>query len=567
LSASGTPSVGFVRVAPSRARIDRHEPTVGFTISTDRPFAEVIVATRPELFLAEFGSQRNEGNFFASRIHGLLKGPGELAYMLPAAFVAAVVGQTPRPNRLYFLAVGYTNERAEGATYSVPVEEWRHGLPSLEIAGDMHERSVAAALGIALSRLSRAGGAGGYAPTDVAAGSYAGGSYADEASVSGPRVLWQQEVSDVLPAARAVSLGDESGEESESHDESGWSGREEAEASSYGYVSHAHEDAGGAWDDYDDGYGDTGTPGAAALDSAYPVGAEAPSDLPDEEGEGSGYHDEAELGVAAETPANTPPPVAALDRVVDEVARGGRGTLFTVARPTERDGVAFGATQATQRSGALGALLARFSSADGPAFTRCFAPDAAALLAVTNAATEGGRMAPVGGHPLTDESWMRRFAAAGAEPRFVAEQRAFARQTLLEPLLPVARDLGLGTRGLALLAAVAVARGLDAGLRWALGGIGPAASPAQLQAALRAFGDADLSAFQRRNGLPPSGELDPRTHARLHAALRGLGERSPVPTLSGTQIVQSLVRQAAAEPIRHKLEHLANSPALDDQLL
>jgi hypothetical protein len=149
----------------------------------------------------------------------------------------------------------------------------------------------------------------------------------------------------------------------------------------------------------------------------------------------------------------------------------------------------------------------------------------------------------------------------------VAEQRAFARQTLLEPILPLARDLGLGTRGLALLAAVAIARGVDGGLRWALAGIGPAASPAQLQAALRGLGDADLGAFQRRQGLSATGELDPRTHARLHAALRALGERSPVPTLSGAQIVQTLVRQAANEPIRHKLEKLAHSPVLEDQPL
>ena len=65
LSAAGTAS-GFVRVAPSRSRLVRSEPTVGFNISTDREFVEILVATDPQLFRSEAASRRTAANFFAS---------------------------------------------------------------------------------------------------------------------------------------------------------------------------------------------------------------------------------------------------------------------------------------------------------------------------------------------------------------------------------------------------------------------------------------------------------------------------------------------------------------------
>ncbi|MGC4001318.1 MAG: hypothetical protein QM767_29225 [Anaeromyxobacter sp.] len=450
----------------------------------------------------------------------------------------------------------------------------------------MQRQSIAASLGIALARLTRG-------PALAPEGALQGGALDAPAAPGAPRVVWRQEASGTLPAARVVALEeleDPEGRAGVAAPEGGsWQedGREaappEEAAPDRGADGHAGPQAAAADDlDYDDGYGPEAR--AAALDSAFPAGSPEPDELLDEEapeesvqdeaapgdearsaGAGAAaYRDEADLAPAAEPP---PLPQAALDRVLDELIRGREGTLLTLARPTERDGLAFGATQATQRSGELGRLLARLRATDGAGFARVFGPDAEALLATTGAATEEARLQAVGGQALVDEPWRARFAEAGRHPPFVEAQRAFARDTLLTPLVPIARDLGLGTRALAMLAAIAVARGPDAGLRWALGGIGPGASAAQLQAALGSLGDADLAAFQRRQGLTPSGELDPTTHARLLAALRALGARAPVPTLTAPQVAQAWLRQAAREPFRHKLESLASSPALEDRAL
>lgn len=151
---SSVDSDGFVRIAPSRSRLDRTQPTVGFTVSTDRPFVEVMVAVEPELFRPASSGRRGAGTFFTSRAHGLLPGPGHLTYLLPAAFVVEAVAQTPRPSRLWYLAAAYPDEDATDPVYSVATERWDN-LPYVGIAPEVHRRSIVTALGISVERLNR----------------------------------------------------------------------------------------------------------------------------------------------------------------------------------------------------------------------------------------------------------------------------------------------------------------------------------------------------------------------------------------------------------------------------
>ena len=213
-------------------------------------------------------------------------------------------------------------------------------------------------------------------------------------------------------------------------------------------------------------------------------------------------------------------------------------------------------------------MLVRLRTSDAASFDRIFGAAARELLDVTTAESEGARMRPVGGTPLTDESWRRRFGEAGQHDGFVTAQRLYARQRMLEPLLPIARDLGLAsTRGLATLACILVGKGLEGGMRWILAGISPVTTPAQLGLALQALRHPNVAAFQSAEGLRSSGELDVATQARLVKKLRELGAQSSVPVLTPGQMVQTLVRQAAGEPFQAKLESLVGNPELDTRAI
>lgn len=583
-------TTNFVRVATSRTRIEPREPTVGFTVVTDRAFAEVIVATDPRLFLPENVSMRTPANYFASRAHGMLHGPGEIAYMLPAAFIATAVNAEPRPSRLYYLAASYTTEAGNDAIWSVQ-PSLAGTIPFVEIAADLHAPAVASMLGIALGRLTRAVDAHA-APTYAASHESAWAPAFDAPSPSNNGVLWRQEATGTLgapryvrPSVAASSFADDDESEYRDADSAaayGYDGTyddvEDPEpvyresratngASCNGSCSHGASYAASDDDDfvYDDGHGSIESSAASyGLDSSFPAGTAQPADLRDDEDGGGGYGDEAEWSASLDTA--TADPSAAFAKIIDAVASARHGTLFGVARPTHDEGLAFGILQATQRSGELGRVLAAMNEADGSAFSRIFGASAQALLTTTSAQSDAQRMAPVGGKSLVDEEWRRKFHEAGAHPAFVDAQRRYTRARVLDPLLPIARDLGLATsRSLAMLMCILVAKGLEPGMRWVLAGVGPAASPAHAASALNALGHADVAAFQRAEGLRASGDLDVPTHARLTKKLRALGARAPVPVLSPAQMLQTIQRHASSEPFRAKLESLAASPSLDDR--
>jgi hypothetical protein len=479
--------------------------------------------------------------------------------MLPAAFVASVVKSEPRATRLYYLAAAYTSSAAADPVWSTPEEQWATSLPYLEIAHDLNATAIASTLGIALGRLSRSLGwdvdasAG---PTSSFGEAFAGAQPTQPAQGE-PRILWRHETTGTLGTPRIIR-----GLQAVAHAVSAEEPREPSPdlppAEEIDSSEEARASAGIA---YDDGHGplESATYG---LESTYPAGAAEPDELPDSD-EGV-YGDEASWQAEAGTPAGDVSVPRAFDRILDELARTKSGALYDVARPTENDGLAFGLLQATQRSGELGRVLERLRASDAGAFDRVFGTAASELLDVTTAESESARMRPVNGRPLTDEHWRRLFTEAGRSEGFVTAQRLYARQRMLEPLLPLARDLGLGsTKGLAVLACILVAKGLDAGMRWILAGISPVSTAAQLVVALPALGQPNLAALQRAEGLRPTGELDVPTQARLTRKLRELGARSSVPVLAPAQMIQTLVRHAAGEPFQAKLEGLVANPELD----
>jgi hypothetical protein len=549
---SASPVVPFVRITASRRRIDPREPTVGFTLITDQRFAEVFIATSPELFLPENEARRTASTWFSSRLHGLLEGPGEIPYVVPAAFVASAVKAEPRPARLYYLASCHSDHEGGPAAWSVLRSEWPGAIPWIDVAPELHAAGIASTLGVALGRLARVVGPS----VGVLAGGH--GASPGTAFAAAPAVTWRQEASGAIGVPRLTRGLEAEGDAHPCGDHVPRGGYEAGAACGDPPAAHREAVAPSHAEplDYDDGYG---APDARSLDSTFPAGTMAPDDLPDEE---DPYEDEASWQAGAEPPrsgAGGNP--AELDTILDAMARGrGATSLFVAVGTTPSDGVALGVLRATQRSGELGALLAYLRGADGAAFDRAIGgpEQAQALIATTTASTESARMQPVRGESLGSPTWqatLSRAAEALIEP-----QRRYVKERVLEPLLAIARDLGLASvQSMTMLACILVAKGLEAGMAWVLDGISPVGSPAQLALALPALGQRDLASFQIAEGLRPSGELDTRTRARLTRKLRELEARSPVPVLTPAQMRQTLLRQAQGEPFLPRLQGLATS--------
>lgn len=111
-------------------------------------------------------------------------------------------------------------------------------------------------------------------------------------------------------------------------------------------------------------------------------------------------------------------------RVIDYVAKGeSKGKFWAQNQNTDGQGLSYGLLQWTQRSGALGRLLARMNAADPAAFARVFGPDAGLLLRTTNSPVEAVRLSL----PLWTEPWTSRFNAAGQVRAFQLAQAEAAK--------------------------------------------------------------------------------------------------------------------------------------------
>ena len=224
-------------------------------------------------------------------------------------------------------------------------------------------------------------------------------------------------------------------------------------------------------------------------------------------------------------------------------------------------GLGFGLVLFSQASGLLGRVLQLTRARNSAAFTEVFGLRADELLAVTTAATEDARLAPVGGDVLWAPAWIDRFRAAGALPECQAAQNETAIEAQFRPMALIAVDLGLDTdRGLAMAYDAVVARGLDAGLRWLAAVAGPIQTAAQRDGVLASLGYTDLGAFQVASGLPSTnGELDAVSHAALVGATRRRGLLAP----TASDLECRMIRGSSG-PARIRLERLHGSAAFDD---
>jgi hypothetical protein len=636
LRAAAAPGTGReVTISPSRAELRRAEPSLSFQVAA--PGAQgfdVIVATDPALFDPANAHMRTPRNFRSSR-QDFLGAPIEIEtgfYLLPRAFLRELVSVTPRPTRLYYVAVAHDGPAGTQPRYSVPPEAMAGSAPHVVIAADLVAADLSRVLGAAVERIGT-----------VAAGGRVLAARRDPASV--PEVIGGLPVmrrmapqsapkAGTQPSAPAAS-GNGGAAGAANATANGWINRSPNPAgagpangtaarpaapeaappatSMPAFVPASPPDPGGSFVDEDYAWADAAgstdtaasTPGFRDLDAAAPAGGFAYDD-------GFGP-----LAAAAEAPAPIPPldplpepaaspspsPAAsapalrpaepdmaegdAADRLVAQaIAEGAAGRYdalsldggfrgrFGPADPYHKrahDGLRLGPHQAAQDSGELGELLALMQSADPAGFARIFGAEAEALLATVTAegpssldapSGRGPRVQPVAGADLWEEPWVERFRAAARHAPFQAAMRAQIAVRRLDPLRPVAEALGIDRpRGLAMLLALALQRGVDWAVAHVRAAANPFDTPARVGAAVDALGHPDLVAFRAAQGLPPGDQLDAETHFALFAALRGLGPDSPVQVPDPEAVMDALVTAAGPGTLGDALLRLRVSPA------
>lgn len=112
-------------------------------------------------------------------------------------------------------------------------------------------------------------------------------------------------------------------------------------------------------------------------------------------------------------------------RVIRRVSRN-EGNPDSVNLNTDRAGLSWGIIQWAQAPGTLGVVLTKCNEADLEAFRRIFGSSWSELLRVTNASSEGSRLAPVGVVVLWAEPWVSRFREAGRHTAFQDTQYTLA---------------------------------------------------------------------------------------------------------------------------------------------
>jgi hypothetical protein len=238
-------------------------------------------------------------------------------------------------------------------------------------------------------------------------------------------------------------------------------------------------------------------------------------------------------------------------------------------------GLSYGLVQFTQDSGSLGRLLTVMRDRDAAQFRTVFGASADELVRVTNLAgppsseVSGGRsvrVQPVAGADIWMPPWRARFQQAAQHVPFQAAQNQLAAELYLQPMLPFAHWLGLDTqRGLAILFDRAVQMGVGGARRWLIEAVGPVETSVKRQAALSALGYADLLSFQRATpGLDADGEWGPLTQAAMVAALRALGDRSPLPVPTREQMLDAIERRASGTPWAKRVSELRHATSIAD---
>jgi len=198
-------------------------------------------------------------------------------------------------------------------------------------------------------------------------------------------------------------------------------------------------------------------------------------------------------------------PPEVVQRVVLRVARNEGGSYAAINPNKDGAGLSYGLIQWSQRTGALGRLLAEMRRADPGAFAASFGSAWQALLTTT--AT--GSLAPVEGAVLWADPWLSRFRGAARVPAFQAVQLRLASEgPWMRAAIDAAGELRVVTeRTLALTYDTAVQQGPShatkaaAALRQAL--IAAGATSVDYPDLLRAYAER-VGAHFRRQSAPAS---------------------------------------------------------------
>jgi hypothetical protein len=110
-------AIGRPVVVPTRRRIDRRFPSLGFTVSSHAPYVELLLTTDPANLDPARASFRTETTWYASRTTGGLTPTvsGRARYVLPASVVERLVTSG---DSIWYLAIAYPDATGTGGTTS-----------------------------------------------------------------------------------------------------------------------------------------------------------------------------------------------------------------------------------------------------------------------------------------------------------------------------------------------------------------------------------------------------------------------------------------------------------------
>lgn len=151
-------------IIPTRRRLDRRFPSLGFTVTTSLPWVEVLIATNPGLFDPSHSESRTAATFYASRSNGGLTptATARARYVVPATVVERLASAGAS---LWYLAVGYPDATGVGGIASA--ETGASGDVLIDPSLRSRNSSLTTRRSLALTR---ALGEGASAPVDRMAG-------------------------------------------------------------------------------------------------------------------------------------------------------------------------------------------------------------------------------------------------------------------------------------------------------------------------------------------------------------------------------------------------------------
>jgi hypothetical protein len=576
-------------IVPSRTQISERCPVASFIVRVpEQRWFEVACTTDPRLFQREYRGRRTPSNFYTSRCRGLLRSASaETTYMLPPEQLQRFAGA----ERLYYALATYRGPNGEDARFRHPdhpesciwlspdftgrtIDRGRLGLP----------RSTAEYGSPDATALVWGGDAIQEPPAAVASAAYDDGFDPSLWSREDDHERDDDDDPDGYGSRRAHSFGDATDYDYD-HDKDNDEDdsprpivlREDDDLDSEEYedaVDFARRTAD------PDAYGRPDRPRYGspfdALESEDAIGRDAAWE-PEEEDDDEPA-DDFDEGMAAPAPLTIGDKVRIM-RVVALAESAGDGYSainpdLEFNDPKNRRfyqkvhvGLSWGIIQFAQRYGSLGRVLAACQQRDPGTFSETFggAKAAAELLAVTNAKQLDDRTRPVDGANLWEDPWLDRFRRAGRHERFQAAQNEIAITDYFDPILTIARRLGLvSERALAMVYDRSVHMGPAGGSVWIAANVGPVDSEARGIEAIRALGFSTVREFQASvSGLDADGAWGPKTQAALNLQLREAA-RSPVrlPTLD--EALDRCVTAAIGTAFERRLAKLRASTDLGD---